>query len=175
VKDAFAEFGLERRPWLEPEVVRARYHELAAIRHPDKCGGDSVPLVRLNEARGILSSPSTRLRHLLNLLPGSVSVGEKFQPDFEMFSRVGMLVRQAEQISEKKEASAGSEALGKAISEMLAVIAHRLEVLEESVRRLDSRWPGVSPGEMVMPAEEIFFLEKWRKSLRDAQALLLGG
>lgn len=86
-----------------------------------------------------------------------------------------MLVRQAEQISEKKEASAGSEALEKAISEMLAVIAQRLEVLEESVRRLDSRWPGVSPGEMVMPAEEIFFLEKWKKSLREARALLLGG
>lgn len=171
MRDAFAEFGLERRPWVEPEVVLARYHELAAIRHPDKCGGDSSPLVRLNEARGILSSPSSRLRHLLNFLPGTET--GKFQPDFEMFSKVGLLVRQAEQISAKKEAT--TEALEKAILEMLALIAQRLEALEENIRQLDSRWPGVSPGELAVLAEEISFLEKWKKSLREARTLLLGG
>ena len=61
--DAFAEFGVERRPWLDPALLQSRYHELAVIRHPDKLGGDSLPLARLNEARRILSSPPLRLRH----------------------------------------------------------------------------------------------------------------
>lgn len=90
-----------------------------------------------------------------------------------MFSKVGLLVRQAEQISAKKEAT--TEALEKAILEMLALIAQRLEALEENIRQLDSRWPGVLPGELAVLAEEISFLEKWRKSLREARTLLLGG
>ncbi len=179
--DAFAEFGVERRPWLDPASLQARYHELAAVRHPDKCGGDPLPLARLNEARGILSSHPLRLRHLIALDTSREMTAEKFVPDFELFSQIGMLTKMAGQISgENRSASsppAAAEAalLQKKISAALERINLQLESLEGKIRSLDAVWPDRNPNDLNRIAEEFSYLKKWRDSLRDARTLLLGG
>lgn len=181
--DAFAEFGMERRPWLDPAALQSRYHALAAIRHPDRCGGDSLPLARLNEARRILSSPSLRLRHLLDLttLPGRAIM--HFTPDFEQFASSGALAKRAEQISEKSASSPLADALArtesasiqKEIASALDRINGRLDALEEKIQSLNATWPAVTPQEISLLAEEFSFLNKWRQSLRSAQTRLMGG
>jgi curved DNA-binding protein CbpA len=181
VTDAFAEFGVERRPWLDPASLRARYHELAAVRHPDKCGGDPLPLARLNEARGILSSPALRLRHLLALDTTREMTAEKFAPDFGLFSEVGMLTKMAGKISGENHSASSPTATAEAaslenkISAALERINLQLESLEEKIRSLDAFWPDGNPNELNRIAEEFSYLKKWRDSLRAARTLLLGG
>jgi len=185
VTDAFAVLGLEWRPWLDPAALQSRYHDLAAVRHPDKCGGDPLPLARLNEARAILSSPPLRLRHLLALDGSLGTVAEKFHPDFELFSHVGTLIKKAEQLSGKMAlpspaltaAVLGPEAsaLQKEISAALDRINLQLDALEKNIRSLDENWPDVKPQAISLIAEEFSFLKKWRESLRSARTCLIGG
>jgi len=183
VTDAFAEFGVEKRPWLDPGALLSRYHELAAVRHPDKCGGDPLPLARLNEARGILGSAPSRLRHLLALTASPEMAGKIFEPDFGLFAHVGSLAKRAEQISEKRASSplaaavarAEAASLQKEISQALARIDLQIHALEEKVRSMDAIWPDVAPQDVSLLAEEFSFLEKWRQSLRTARTRLLGG
>jgi curved DNA-binding protein CbpA len=183
VTDAFAEFGMERRPWLDPAALQSRYHELAVIRHPDKCGGDPRPLSRLNEARRILSSPPLRLRHLLDLTSPTGPIMEHFTPDFEQFARAGSLAKRAEQISAQNASSplaaavarAGCASLQKEIAAALDRINLRLEALERIIQSLDASWPDVAPQDIPLLAEEFSFLNKWRQSLRSAQTRLVGG
>ena len=183
VTDAFAEFGVEKRPWLDPVMLQSRYHELAAVRHPDKCGGDPLPLARLNEARRILASPPARLGHLLALTAKTGMADKKFGPDFELFSLVGTLTKKAEQISEKRDASplaaavvrAEAGLLQKEISSALDRINLQIHELEKKVRAMDTIWPDVLPQDLSFLAEEFSFLIKWRQSLRAARTRLLGG
>ena len=183
VKDAFAEFGFERRPWLEPVILQSRYHELAALRHPDKCGGDPLPMTRLNTARHILAVPSTRLLHLLELT-GRQPMGTKnFSPDFEWFARVGSLAKKATTLCAGKPSSplalavrrAEIAALQKEISRRIEETNKRIFSLEKTLRALDSRWPDVTPDEIRTLADEFPFVTKGHQLLRDAQTLLLGG
>ena len=181
--DAFAEFGVERRPWLDPALLQSRYHELAVIRHPDKLGGDSLPLARLNEARRILSSPPLRLRHLLDLTHPPGLVTNRFAPDFEQFARAGALAKRAEQISEMSSSSplaaavarAESASLQKEISSVLDRINLRLDAMEKNILSLNASWPDVTPQEISLLAEELSFQNIWRQSLRSAQTRLMGG
>jgi curved DNA-binding protein CbpA len=183
VTDAFAEFGIGRRPWLDPDAIQSRYHELAVTRHPDKLGGDSLPLARLNQARGILSSPPLRLRHLLDLTFPADFTPEHFAPDFEQFARAGALARRAGQISEKcalsplaaAVARSESASLQKEIATELGRINARIDALQKKIRSLDAIWPDVAPHEISLLAEEFSFQHKWRQSLRSAETLLLGG
>jgi len=183
VTDAFAEFGVEKRLWLDPVALQSRYHELASVRHPDKCGGDPLPLARLNEARRILSSPPLRIGHLL-ALSGLPEISErKFAPDFELFSLVGSLARNAEQLSETRDSSPLAAAvvrveaasLQKKISSALDQINLQLDALEKKICAMDQAWPDVAPLDLALLADEFSFLMKWRKSLRAARTRLLGG
>lgn len=183
--DAFAELGFDRRPWLDPAAVRERYHELAAARHPDKCGGDPAPLARLNEARATLSSPPLRLRHLLDLDAPRGPDAEKFEPDFGLFARVGNLTKQAGELAGKMPvdtpplaaavARSGAARLAKEIASALDGISLRTNALEEKIRSFDAAWPDVDRKAVALAAEEFSYLIKWAKSLRSARALLVGG
>lgn len=183
--DAFAEFGFEKRPWLDPQVLQSRYHELASIRHPDRCGGVPHPLSRLNEARGILASPSSRLRHLLNFLPPPANPECHFQPDFDLFSSVGDLSRRAEILATKRDQATSPLTAVLAKSEIdtlekeLLPAVERLNglarALEEKILGLDARWPDVRADELAVLAEEDGFYQNWQRTLREARTRLLGG
>ena len=64
--DYFALLGFPRRPWIDPEVLKERFHQLAAQHHPD-ITGESAPFEQINEAYRVLRDPSSRLRYLLTL------------------------------------------------------------------------------------------------------------
>ncbi len=182
MNDAFAEFGIGRRLWIGPEAVQARYHELAAIRHPDKCAGDPLPMSRLNEARNILASHPLRLLHLLDLTGSDRTGPGKYEPDFELFSRVGLLTKKAERLCANTSSPLAAavnraevSALQKEITLMLDRIAGRISLLEQKLQAKDSLWPEVHMDEIRTLADEFTFFKKWRQLLLSAQTLLLGG
>jgi DnaJ-domain-containing protein 1 len=185
VTDAFAELGFERRPWTDPDRLQARYHELARLRHPDASGGDPAPLARLNESRSILIDPAVRIRHLLALEWPDAKCPEKFQPDFDLFSRIGHVTRRAEDLAEKQESArsplaaavvrAQAQTALNELAENAQTLDVRLRALEASLREIDSRWPQVAADELARMADEFAFLQKWRKSIAFARTRLLGG
>ncbi len=77
--DFFALLNEPRRPWVEPERLKAKYLKLAAEAHPDKQRGlsetEKGPVNRryaeLNAAYNCLADPKSRLRHLLELELGA--------------------------------------------------------------------------------------------------------
>lgn len=78
MRDYFALLGEPRRPWLDPEALRAKFLMLSATVHPDRAHGGSVlerraaqeRYVELNAAYTCLREPKERLRHLLELERG---------------------------------------------------------------------------------------------------------
>jgi len=56
--DYFALLEQTRNPWLDPNELKEKYHELARRTHPDH---------NLNEAYRVLTDPKLRLQHLLTL------------------------------------------------------------------------------------------------------------
>lgn len=183
--DAFAEFGIARRPILDRHTVDLRYHELAALRHPDRSSGDPAPLTRLNEARRILLSDPARLLHLLNLtFPEAVAL-PSFSPDFEIFSLVGNLEKSTACFAQKYEQAdspiarallkTDAIALEKAIKETGDKVDRLGIIVLSKIQGLDSRWPDVTAGELARVAEEAAFFQRWSESLRKSSVSLLGG
>lgn len=183
--DAFAEFGLPRRPLLDPSAIDSRYLELAALRHPDRCGGNPTPLTRLNEARGILLSDTSRLLHLSKLIYPEIQAEPSFSPDFELFSLVGNLEKSTASFAQKHEQAESpiakallkteAVALEKAVREARKKIENLEKSVAEKIRDLDSRWPDVDANQLARAAEESAFLQRWDESLRKSAVNLLGG
>ena len=67
IEDAFAVFGINRRPLVDEEALKETYLKLAADRHPDASGGDQAEFHLVQEAYKTLRDPTRRLRHLLEL------------------------------------------------------------------------------------------------------------
>src|SRR5450631_1104994 len=74
--DCFARLDLERRPFLEPEVVKEAFQDRAATAHPDGCGTtrEIAEFAAVELAFRTLRDPKLRLQHLLDLeFPGARS------------------------------------------------------------------------------------------------------
>ena len=66
--DFFALFAQPRQPWLEPDILKEKHHQLTRLAHPDVRGQDVVEKFEdINEAYRILSDPRLRIQHLLAL------------------------------------------------------------------------------------------------------------
>src|SRR5688572_32957528 len=66
--DHFAALSEPRRPWLDVEKLKNRFHILAAARHPDRGAmNDPERFASLNTSYNVLRDHATRLRHLLEL------------------------------------------------------------------------------------------------------------
>ena len=77
--DFFAWLGMPRRPWLDPEAVKERFHTLSREHHPDQQAAGSnaetdAAFARLNAAQAALRDPKARLRCLLELEHPGVKV-----------------------------------------------------------------------------------------------------
>jgi hypothetical protein len=106
-----------------------------------------------------------------------------FEPDFELFARVGTLTKKAADFAGECGRKSDPDpvenpdaiALQKEIASLLERINFQIRDAEEKLRSLDDRWPHVAPGEVSRLAEEFSYLKKWERSLSGARTLLLGG
>ena len=103
--DYFALLDEPRRPWLDPEVLKAKFHALAARVHPDRVNSSESEkqaansrYAELNAAYQCLREPKERLRHLLELERGSPVEGVQSIPSATMnlSMEVSQLCREAD-------------------------------------------------------------------------------
>ncbi len=175
--DAFAELGLERRLGVSEEEIRAAFREAGKVRHPD-AGGDAADFAKLQEALAVVSNPSARLKHWLELegieggMRGAVR-GELM----ELFSRIGPVLQEADAVIREKEVA--RSVLAKALLEgKVQACRERLEECQEWVETNASGLcgdfaqveQGLTDGWEL--ARELAFLGKWAAELRARYAAL---
>jgi len=163
--DYFALLDEPRRPWLDPEVLKVKFHALTAMVHPDRVHLATEPerqaanqrYAELNAAYQCLSEPKERLHHLLELERGDkVEDVQKISPGtMDSFMEIGELCRQADAFLAEK-ASATSPLLkvqlferGMALTDGLQLLAGRLdgrrEALMLQLRNLNMAWETAPP------------------------------
>ena len=143
--DYFALLDEPRRPWLDPEDLKAKFHALTATVHPDRVHRGAEPekqaanqcYAELNAAYQCLSEPKARLHHLLELERGDrvedvqrISTGT-----MDSFMEISELCREADAFLAEKE-SVASPLLKVQLFETGMVLADRLKLLRQ---RLNGR------------------------------------
>jgi curved DNA-binding protein CbpA len=113
--DYFALFNEMRRPWLDPEVLKAKFLALSGKVHPDRLqehpahqpGPADPRFAELNAAYNTLRDPKLRLAHLLELeRGGKPSDLQEIPPDLtELWMQIGLLCREVDAFLRQKQAA----------------------------------------------------------------------
>ncbi len=163
--DYFALLGESRRPWIDPDELKAKFLALTAQVHPDRvhnsteaekqaAGGRSA---ELNAAYNCLREPKTRLLHLLELERGTKpeEVREIPSDTMDAFTEISRLCREADLLLAEK-AKATSPLLkvehfqkGMALAENLNLLLEKLnarrEALTGQLKLLNLAWESAPP------------------------------
>jgi curved DNA-binding protein CbpA len=145
VTDYFVLFNEPRRPWLEPEALKATFLALAAEAHPDKQpAADPAEKLKasrryadLNAAYHCLTEPKLRLLHLLELELGAKPKDvQSIPPNLAgLFTDVAAMCRSAGDFLVEK---------GKVASPLLQVQwFERAQAWVEQLRTLQTRLAGL--------------------------------
>ena len=175
MENAFERLGLEPGLCFDEEVLRSAFREAGKREHPD-AGGSEVGFAQARAAFELLSSPSRRLRHWVELRGWVVEPRGVVGPDLmDLFGRVGQLTQRAEVLA-RKRADARS-ALGLALLE--GEVQRLLEEVAAVVGEVDAAMARETTGFAVWERSEVVevealaravrnlaFLEKWRHALR---------
>jgi DNA repair ATPase RecN len=105
--DYFALLQQPRKPWLDAEQLKQKYHQLAREKHPEPA--------MLNEAYRVLADPKLRLHHLLSLEGAPASTAGQPVPDqfANFFIEIGALVTDVDRVI--GETTAANSALSKSL------------------------------------------------------------
>lgn len=173
--NAFQTLGLEPALVISDDAVRDAWREAGKQLHPDAGGGEGE-FADLREAFAVVSSPSRRLRHWLELrgTPGDVR-GTVDASLMDLFSEVGGITQQAEEIIRKRDEA--KSALVRAMLEgetqvCREAVERAISKVEEMVVSECSQFPGYEAAECLdagvasRTARNLAFLEKWRAGLR---------
>ncbi len=163
--DDFALFDEVPRPWLDPEVLKARFFAISAVVHPDRVhGGPSAEkeaanrrYAELNAAYQRLRDPKERLRHLLELERGEKPNEIERIPSgaMDLLFELGGVCRAVDAFL-RESARVSSpllkvQALGKSAEWMgklngwLQTITARREMLMGELRTLNALWESAPP------------------------------
>jgi curved DNA-binding protein CbpA len=163
--DAFALLGLERRPWLDPDDIKRRFHELSAPWHPDRHHGASEPAMAealqryssLNAAHQLLAEPRERLLHLIELESGAKPKDiQRIPPGtMDLFVEVGHACRECDAFLQRRGTGASpmlrlkSMQEGLEWTEKLEDVASRVRAMESALnselRDLGRAWADAPP------------------------------
>ena len=184
--DFFALLGEERRPWLDPERIKATYHRLSREWHPDQQSGGAPThdFAALNTAQQTLGDPKSRVRHLLTLEYPETSVsGPSAVPTAlaDLMFPLQALLADANAFLTRKNAATNELSralmagdgflLQEKIEERLEGIENRLASLLDELRRFDEeRWEDRPPdaGTALLGFYHGFaYLGRWSGQLRE--------
>lgn len=191
--DFFALLDEPRRPWLDPESLKAKFLALSSQLHPDRIPeADEVEkaaaarrFAELNTAYNCLRNPKERLAHLLQLELGARPNDLQQMPDdlVDVFMEVAQLCRQADGFLEEKAATTspllqvqlferGQEWVEK-INALQSKLARRRETLSDQLEALDAEWvkPDAVRSELLRRLEELYrlmsFFTRWSNQLQE--------
>ena len=154
--DYFALLGEVRRPWIDSNKLKQKYHRLTLQLHPDLGSRNQTTsegtgsLAELNEAFRVLQDPKLRLQHLLMLENAAPVAARSVPPALaNLFWDTGTSLRNLDAILEKQSSTSRlTQALGK--SEIADAEMRTREILDQlrslyndaldKVRRTDPLW-----------------------------------
>ena len=185
MEDAFAFFGISRRPLIDEPALKETYLRLAADRHPDASGGDDEEFHLVQEAYKTLRDPATRLRHLLELVFPTFKRDGGHVPHADLFLQAGNEVQAARTVWQRFENTSSALAralLSPEIAEALrqiraasGFVQHADDELARQLEDLDSRWPDVSPDELSALATACRYVSRWKAQLSEWEFQLSSG
>ena len=154
--DYFALLGEVRRPWIDNNKLKQKYHQLTLQMHPDlgsrnqATSEDTASLAELNEAFRVLQDPKLRLQHLLMLENAAPVAARSVPPALaNLFWDTGASLKNLDAILEKQSGTSRlTQALGKSeivdAEKRTREISDRLKSLYndalDKVRRTDTLW-----------------------------------
>ncbi len=182
VTDAFQLLGLPPALVFSDDALRDSFREAGKLAHPDAGGGDGE-FAALREAFSLISSPSRRLLHWLELrgTPGEVrgTIGHELM---DLFSEVGAVTQQAETVIRKRDEAKSvlvramlegetqlcRESVERAISKVETMIHRECSSFPDFENAADLDLAAASK-----VARNLAFLEKWRAGLRSCFSRLV--
>lgn len=183
--DCFARLELERRPFLDPEVVKEAFQARAAAAHPDGCGapGEIAEFAAVELSFRTLRDPKLRLQHLLDLeFPGARSSAAATVPAdvASMFTPTSALVGTVDAFLGRRNAAGSAIARAMLAGEQLALrgeVESWLETLRakeaqllEELKAADKFWTlaGERDAAKVLRLHQSFaFLTRWIEQARE--------
>lgn len=184
--DEFAILQQPRRPWLDPEALKERFHRLTAEHHPDVAGAEGEGhFASLNSAHTVLREPASRLRRLLELeAPEKLKAPQQIPNAFaDLFMKIAGFCRGLDAFQQKS--AAASTALTRALiaeerfewSEKGSAIRAELESAYEAaladLTDADAAWHEIPRAADLLDRlaglqHRFAYLTKWRSQVAEA-------
>ncbi|MEY2546130.1 MAG: DnaJ domain [Verrucomicrobiota bacterium] len=141
--DYFALLDQPRKPWLDLDALKEKYHALARQNQPDE---------KLNEAYRVLSDPKLRLEHLLKAEP----VANQNVPDHlvDLFMEIAPVLNKID----KNDAAL--------VDELFARVTQRYDETLDALRAADAHWPQ-NRAEIQLIHRQLVYLTRWRDLLQE--------
>jgi curved DNA-binding protein CbpA len=169
--DYFALLQQPRKPWLDAEQLKQKYHQLAREKHPE--------MAVLNEAYRVLADPKLRLHHLLSLEGAPPSTAGQPVPDqlANLFIEIGTLVIDVDRVL--GEATAATNALSKSL--LKPSILEQQKRVREKLTRVRSLYENalsdlrsIDNAQQSLPQIEnsyhqLAYLTRWKDLLEERQ------
>jgi DnaJ domain len=182
--DYFALLEQPRRPWLDENALREKFHSLARTAHPDRQSSASPDsdFASLSEAFRVLSDPKLRLQHLLQLVQATPTSDENILPkDLEdFFSSITTIIQVADDLLKRMRATTNALSRSLFKSELLTIqnqVAHSLAKLSElneqtvsELQALDESWTTVPSPDFSRLRQlylKISYLSRWITQLEE--------
>ncbi len=146
--DSFALLDEPRKPWLDVDLLKEKYHALARQNQPDE---------QLNEAYRVLRDPKSRLEHLL----GPNERASDNVPDdlVDLFMAIAPVLNKIDM----KDAAR--------VDELLARVTAQHDRTLDTLRAADAGWPE-NREEIQQIHQRLVYLTRWRDLLDERRLQL---
>jgi curved DNA-binding protein CbpA len=173
--DYFAVLGLPRSPWLDPQLVKDRFHDLGSTHHPDVPTAAAGDFAEINRAYTTLADPVARLRHFLELEhPGGVTAPAAVPADLvDLFLRIGAAGPAFDQFTAAESraraplARALLAAERRALLEKLELLVAEIAAAREAITEPLARCAETGEADLLNAFQRLAFLGKWEAHLRE--------
>ena len=173
--NAFETLGISPGLVFSEDALRVSFREAGKQVHPD-AGGKEGEFSALREAFAVVSSPSRRLKHWLELRGArSEARGSVDHSLMELFSAVGAVTQRAEMVIRKREEAKSSLVRAMLEGEIQACresVEQAISQVEKAICRECSVFPEFEIAAVVdveyasEVARNLAFLERWQMGLR---------
>jgi curved DNA-binding protein CbpA len=182
MNNAFETLGINPGLSFSDDELRSAFREAGKLAHPD-AGGDEAEFAKLREAFEIISSPSRRLKHWLELRGSPADPRGTVSPVLmDLFSMIGETSQQAETLIRKRGETKSALAMAMLENDTQLCresVEKAIQQVEAAIHSECSVFPAIQNAAAAdvesasMTARNLAFLEKWRAALRSLFARLV--
>src|SRR5437867_4059304 len=183
--DFFALLDQPRQPWLDPDELKQKYHQLTRAAHPDvRSSEPNVEFESINQAYRVLLDPKQRIHHLLALEGSTPTTAKHAVPAGveELFLKTGKLAQDSKRALEELGSATG--ALSKSLLqgelldlrsrtlELLAQLSHVHEKCLVELPKLNELWKEnkfQAIARLQLLCDQIGYLTRWIAQLEEIQ------